>query len=152
MNELLNSLKEINWAISLLAGIPLAVFANLITPRVANYISKISKKRNNKRISKIKSELEEVELLVNNPEKINLETAISIFKVLLIFGFASLLAAIHVMEIITGPLAGFCFLFAVDTTVDQMTKFINCRDYERYKSDTDEILARLEKRFTEIDQ
>ena len=99
MNELLNSLKEINWAISLLAGIPLAVFANLITPRVANYISKISKKRNNKRISKIKSELEEVELLVNNPEKINLETAISIFKVLLIFGFASLLAAIPVMEI-----------------------------------------------------
>jgi predicted RND superfamily exporter protein len=118
MNDLLNSLKEINWAISLLAGIPLAVFANLITPKVANYLSRISKKRNHKRTSKIKSELEEVELLLKYPEKINLETAISIFKVLLIFGFASLLAAIPLMEIITGPLAALCFLYAVDTTVE----------------------------------
>lgn len=149
MNELLNSLKEINWVISLLAGIPLAVFANLITPKIANFLSGISRKKNKKRISKIKSELEEIELLVKNPEKINLETAISIFKVLLIFGLASLIAAIPLVEIITGPLAALCFLWAVDTTVDQMSKFINCRDYEKYKDNTETILGKLENRFTE---
>jgi len=60
---------DINLWISVLLAIPLAIIANIYTPRVQYWLESRGQKRSKKRIQQLEVELEELKDFYENPEK-----------------------------------------------------------------------------------
>ena len=143
ISQLLENLGKIDWAISLLAGIPLAIISNLLTPRIQNWLSFRSESKKQKRYKVLEEELTKIKLLVENPEKLNYETYIAIISILMWLSIGSIMVAFPYIDILTSPFAAIFFLNAIMLAFKHISVLKRCRDYEQYLKEIKEELKQL---------
>ena len=107
--NLIKSIGEISWAISLVAAIPLAVFANLITPHVGNFLTRKTKVIAKNRAQILECELCEAKAASKDLYKVYINSFIIIILLLMFFVISSIIIAIPGLQIITIPLS--CMVF-----------------------------------------
>ena len=136
--------REIDWAISLLAAIPLAVIANLLTPKFSNWVHKRSENRTKLKQKEIQFELERIHKYVMDQSSLQFETYSKIFRILFNLSIGSFLAAFPFLDIFTGPVAALFFLRALNIAYAQIRLLEKCRDFSKYESRMKAELSRLE--------
>ena len=141
--QLLDALGKVDWAISLLAAIPLAIVSNLLTPRVQNWISSRSETKKQKRYKMLEQELTRIKTFVENPEKLSYETFIAIFNILMWLSIGSVMLAFPFVDIFTSPIAAVFFLNAIMLANRHVIVLKRCRDYEKYLKEIQEELKHL---------
>ena len=143
ISQLLENLGKIDWAISLLAGIPLAIISNLLTPRIQNWLSFLSESKKQKRYKVLEEELTKIKLLAESPEKLNYETYIAIISILMWLSIGSIMVAFPYIDILTSPIAAIFFLNAIMLATKHISVLKRCRDYEKYLKEIKEELKKL---------
>lgn len=144
INPLLDAIGKVDWAISLLAAIPLAIISNLLTPKVQNWLSTRSESKKQKRYSVLEKELKKIKLFVENPEKLNYETYIAIITILMWLSIGSIMLAFPFIDIFTAPIATIFFLNAIMLANRHILILKRCRDYEKYLKEIKEELKHLD--------
>ena len=142
-SQLLETLGKVDWAISLLAAIPLAIASNLLTPRVQKWLSSRSETKKQKRYGVLEKELTKIKDFVETPEKLNYETYISIISILMQLSIGSIMIAFPFIDIFTAPVATLFFLNAILLANKHIVVLKRCRDYEKYLKEIQEELKQL---------
>ena len=133
--SLLDIIRRIDWAISLVAAIPLSILANLMTPAIANWMARRSKVKSQKRRKILEKELAQVEALVGNPILLTLEGQESLFFVLMWLGLGLLLNSVPIINLVTAPLAAICFLYSFLRAFKHVNLLRRCKNFPEYKAD-----------------
>lgn len=133
-------IKDINWAISLFAAIPLAVVANLLTPKVANWIGRRSGEKSRKRMEELQLELNRTHSFYSNPESLHRESSITLFKVL---AYIALGGAMGALGFIGFPVAALFFLSAVLESIKHIRLIRRVEDFSEYESKTTGEIEKL---------
>lgn len=152
LEELIKSARQIDWAISLVAAIPLAVIANLITPNIGKMLSRKSKSMARKRAEMLKCELCEAKAAASNLNKVYLDSFILILMTLLFFVISSILIAIPGLQIITLPLVCLVFMSIIEYIWKHIKLLKRCRDIEKYEIEINDAIGRLISKSESIDE
>ena len=127
----------------MLAAIPLAIISNLLTPRIQNWLSRRSELKKQKRYKALEEERTKIKLFVENPEKLNYETYISIISILMWLAIGSIMLTFPFINILTGPIAAIFFLHAIMLANKHIIILKRCRDYEKYLNEIKDELKQL---------
>ena len=142
MTEIINFIKEVNWALSLIAAIPLAVIANLLTPKVANWLGSKSVEKAKRRIADLQEELKKVYDLAHDPIMLSHENNIALFKVL---GFIAIGSAMDFFGVLAIPLGAVFHLSAFMMALKHISLLRNCQNFKAYESKTTDYIEKLEE-------
>ena len=132
IDSTLQVIKDVNWAISLIAAIPLAIVANLLTPKVADRLARRSKEKTDKRIDEIEKELNRVKEIASDKYKLAVETAIVLFKVLI---FIALGGAIGAIGMFAFPVAAVLYLSAFTYASRHIKMLVLCQNIAEYENE-----------------
>jgi len=143
IEKLVISLGEISWAISLVAAIPLAVLANLITPHVESVLSRKTKLIAKNRAQILECELCEAKTASENLNKVYLNTFIIIILLLMFFVISSIIIAIPGLQMITIPLSCIVFISFFEFIWKHLKLLVRIRDIEKYEEETNKAITRL---------
>ena len=161
--EFLDIFNQINWIISLLAGIILSIIANLFTPSIRNWLAKISKSRSSARVEELKLDLEEISEYANSPSKLSLLISHTIIQVLIFFSLASAIASLGTampfmlwsVDVRFYEAEYISPLYLLLSSLLYMTGVINAqkisrmitkvRNFDEYKSKMEKIIISLDK-------
>ena len=141
LNSTITFIKDVNWAISLFAAIPLAVVANLLTPKVANWLGRRSGDKARKRVEELQTELNRTHSLSHDSESLNRETFITLFKVL---AFIALGGAMGALGFIGFPIAAMFFLSAVLESMKHIKLLRRCENFREYENKTTDEIEQLD--------
>lgn len=131
-------LKDINWALSLLAAIPLSIVANMITPKVQNWFGRRSGDKARKRIDELEHELDNIEKFIENKENFYLYLVRQGFIILMLLGIGNLVSSI--IPIISGVFGSIFYLIAINKGLKSAQLIENVTNFDSYK---DKINAQI---------
>jgi len=138
MSDFENWLKETNWALSLLAAIPLAIIANLLTISVRNWLARRSAIKAKKRLKELEDDLKKAETYIDDREKLYLFLARGIFSVLIFIALGSAMSSI--MPLLSGPIGSIFYLVAILRAYQCLNMVKNISNFDKYKG---EILSQI---------
>ena len=140
---ILDALKKIDWAVSLLASIPLSILANVLTPSYQSWRARRSVEKRKSRVSDLQAELANVRQLKEDPAALAIENNIALFQTLSLLGIGSALAAFPIIDIITSPVAALFFTMSVMSAQRQYKLLRRCQSFEEYEKSVNEQIASL---------
>jgi hypothetical protein len=154
----MDTLKGINWLISLLAAIPLSIAANLLTPFIRDWFARRSSQKAATRLEEIEKELVFVSEMAASERELLRFVLWSLLRVLVYFAMASAIATLGsmpwaIMPIrsdIVGPafaavgaISAMLYLLAVLRGNDAAKVLWQVRHFEKYKADIEARMAKL---------
>lgn len=132
--SLIEAAKKIDWAISVLAAIPLSILANLLTPSAANWWARRSVTKLEKRREKLQAELVRVETLFSNPNLLAAEGQEVLFGTLMWLALGLALTAFPIIDFFTGPIAAVCFLSSYLRASMHLRVLQRCKNFSEFKA------------------
>ena len=141
--QLIDDLKKIDWAISLVASIPLSVLANVLTPSYLSWRTRKSVNKRRARAADLQAELESIRRLKEVPSALAAENYIALFQTLTFLGLGSALAAFPIIDLLTSPFAALLFLMSVLSARQQYIVLRRCQRFVEYESAISERIAEL---------
>lgn len=142
--SILDSLKKIDWAISLIASIPLSILGNILTPTFQSWRARKSTERTQKRIDQLNAELEQVKHLNSDYQALSMQMYSALFKVLIFLGFGLALSSFPIIDLITQPVAALLFAMAVLSASKQYKLLRRSQNYAEYEQSIKVQIAELE--------
>lgn len=154
----METLKDINWLVSLIVAVPLSIAANLLTPYIRDWYAKRSSERAKKRIAEVEAEHKEISLYLESKDGLILLLLSTILRVLVMFSLASAIAfmgsipsalSLAPYEIsilfygVTGALSVFLYLIGINHGLKALTKFGKVMKYEQYSSEVESLKSEL---------
>jgi multidrug efflux pump subunit AcrB len=140
LKQVFNFMSEINWTLSLIAAIPLAIAANLLTPKVANKLAQHSRKKAEKRIKELEAELHEVLDFATNADKLKHMNWIALFRILLAMALAGLVGSLGVLFF---PITATIYFIAFILVQKQLALIRRCSEFQKYENKTTEEIKKL---------
>jgi hypothetical protein len=142
-STILDTLKKIDWAISLLASIPLSILANALTPKLLSWKARRSLERRTSRASELTAELDAIRRLRDDPAALAIENSVALFRTLFLLGIGSALAAFPIVDIITGPSAALFFTMSMLSASKQYQVLRRIQGFEQFEKSIAEQIAAL---------
>jgi membrane protein implicated in regulation of membrane protease activity len=141
--SILDGLKKIDWAISLLASIPLSILANILTPSYLKWRTRKSVNKRRARAADLQAELASMRRLKEEPGALAEENYIALFQTLTFLGFGSALAAFPINDLLSSPFAAVFFLMSVLSARRQYIVLRRCQRFAEYESSINEQITAL---------
>lgn len=146
LQAFLDYIKEINWAISLFASLPLSIAANLFTPLIQRWLSSRSAVRAKHRIDDLQTKLHIIKVRTQNRELLQLETNIVLLRVLVYLGLGIVASS---LVPILGAAIGMVFIASAFFDAEKHMLLIRrVMQYDGYKASLDSEIARLQQFLT----
>lgn len=142
--SIIDSIKKIDWAISLVASIPLSILANLLTPTFQSWRARRSTEKTQKRIEQLKAELDQVRDLKDDSQALSLQVNAALFRVLTLLGVGLALSSFPIIDLFTQPIAALFFAMAMLTASKQHKLLRCCQNYADYEQTIKVQIAQLE--------
>lgn len=154
----METLKQINWLVSLVVGIALSILANLLTPYVQNWLATHSTGRALKRIGELEEELKEVSFYAESPAELSAYLLSSIMRLLVYFRMASAFATLGslpsaimpmIYEIagpiyaLIGLMSSLLYLLGVIRGQRVLRVVQRVRRFPEYKKEIDDMISSL---------
>ncbi len=130
---MLDWFKEINWVLSLAAAIPLSIVANLLTPKLQNWLAKRSTEKAAKRLADLESELDRITSFKNEKELLLHETIYVILKVVVIIGIGNAITSIPFTYIITDPIGAVIYLVGIMAGISHLALITKVKRFDEYQ-------------------
>jgi hypothetical protein len=143
VTSILDGLKKIDWAISLLASIPLSILANILTPTYLSWRTRKSSKKRRVRAADLQAELDSIRRLKEEPSALAEENYIALFQTLTFLGVGSALVAFPIIDLLTSPLAALNFMMSVLSARRQYIVLRRCQGFAEYESSIKEQISAL---------
>ena len=118
-------LKEINWLVSLLVGIPLSIVANLLTPKLQNWLAKRSMQKSKKRITLINLEYKKIDFLKKNKDILLMDTLKVILEVIIFIGIGNAVTSIPFIYVIADPIGAIFYFIGIKLGLSHLTIISN---------------------------
>jgi len=135
IDEIIASARRIDWAISLLAAIPLSILANLLTPAVGNWWARRSTSKIAHRKDTLQLELTIIEGLQSSPAALAAEGQTALFTTLMWLGLGlAVSGAFSILDFVAGPIASYFFLSAYLRASRHLRLLERCKNFDEYKS------------------
>ena len=135
--------KKIDWAISLLASIPLSIIADILTSTYLSWRTRKSSNKRSVRASDLQAELASMRRLKEEPSALAEENYIALFQTLTFLGVGSPLAAFPIFDLLTSPLAALKFMMSVLSARRQYIVLRRCQRFAEYESSIKEQISAL---------
>ena len=146
IDNIITAVKEINWALSLLAAIPLSIIANLLTPKVASWWSLRSHAKATRRAEALEIELEELRKLTTNNEEYTYTTHHNLFKVLYFIALGSAISSLAIGGIFSLSISALIYLRAFIIVSRQMDMMRQCKNFSEYEQKMKDEINLLKSR------
>ena len=143
VTAILDGLKKIDWAISLLASIPLSVLANLLTPSYLSWRTRKSVNKRKARAADLQAELASIRRLKEDPGALAEENYMALFQTLTFLGLGSAFAAFPIIDLLTSPFAALLLMMSVISARRQYIVLRRCQRFAEYESAINEQIAAL---------
>jgi len=135
--QLIEWLQQYSWVLTLLLAIPLSILANLLTDPFKQWMASRSFEQSRKRVKQLESELDYATKLVQDREKLSLESTKVILTVLIDIGLGGATSSLLF-------LAGFVFyLMAVLEGYRHMRLLNRVANFDEYKRNTELRISKL---------
>ncbi|MFM2584786.1 hypothetical protein [Vibrio campbellii] len=130
--ESINWIKDVNWAISLLAAIPLSVLANLLTPNIQNWLGRRSEKRSKKRLKQLEEQRETFIKYNENRTLFLIESTSVVLKVIVLIGLGNALNSIPIFWEVSNVAAALAYLMSVNIALPHLNLINRLKNFDLY--------------------
>lgn len=159
MSDLLQQLQAVNWPVSLIIGLVLGIVAHVITHPLQNWVARQSAARGQRRAMTLEEELRSLEKMTRSSFDFVVSTAVSGFKVVIFFVFASALTTLsnipaqlfpermmsELLGLVLMGVSTLMYLVSMLLAVDMLWKVTRVRSFNAQRQQMERSIAELKE-------